>query len=81
MSQFVENTFISEFNILPDMRIAVRKTIQVHKVHEDGEAELLSEKFWRRILEPNDVDASTVLDDPVYLGLAQSAWASLENTP
>lgn len=65
-----ERTRITEFNILPDARIAVRKTTEILR----GE-EVISAEHWRVVLNPNDEQAEAVLTEPFYLALAQAAWA------
>lgn len=67
---FTERIFISEFNIQPSKSIVVRKTTEVLK-----DAEVISQTYWRCVLEPHDPQAQAVLgDEPYYLTLAQEAW-------
>lgn len=69
MSVFTEVTYISQFDIQPNGCIGVRKTTDVLK---DGA--IISSTFWRCVLVPNDMQATTVLDEPYYANLAQCAW-------
>ena len=69
MAQFEEITYISEFKIMPDGRIGVRKSTDILK---DGV--VISTTFWRCVLAPNDPQASTVLNEPYYASMAQAAW-------
>lgn len=69
-----EHTYISEFNILPNGIINVRKTIEFRR----NGVVVAQEPPWRCALLPNDPQATAVLgDEPYYLSLAQQAWASL----
>lgn len=73
MATFSEQVRISEFNVLPDGKINIRKTTEVLK---DGV--VISSTYWRCVLEPNDPQAATVLaDEPYYLNLATVAWENL----
>jgi len=69
MSTFTEVTYISQFDIQPNGCIGIRKTTDVLK---DGV--VISSTYWRCVLAPNDSQASAVLDDAYYAGLAQTAW-------
>ena len=69
MSTFTETTYISQFDIQPNGCIGVRKTTNVLK---DGV--VISSTYWRCVLVPSDPTASTVLNDPYYTTLAQTAW-------
>jgi hypothetical protein len=70
MPKFIEKVFISEFNILPNKSIGVRKTTQVLK-----DEAVISETHWRCVLAPHDPQAESVLgDEPFYLALATAAW-------
>lgn len=70
MATFTENVFISEFNILPNKSIGVRKTTEVSK---DGA--VISQTYWRCVLAPHDPQTQAVLgDEPYYLTLATEAW-------
>jgi hypothetical protein len=67
---FFEKEIISEFNIRENNSINVRKSIQVWK-----DTVMISEKYWRCVLQPNDIDAFNVLGDyPEYFNLAIEAW-------
>lgn len=76
MPTFSEATYISQFDILPNGCIGVRKTTDVLK---DGE--VISSSFWRTTLEPNDPQASTVLNEPYYLNIANYAWSQPSPQP
>jgi hypothetical protein len=76
MANFEEVTYISEFNILPTGCIGVRKTTEVLK---DGQ--VISQTYWRCVLEPNDPQAATVLDEPYYLNIANYAWSQPSPEP
>lgn len=76
MAQFEEVIYISEFNILQDGRISVRKTTEVLK---DGV--VISTNYWRTTLFPNDPTASTVLDEAYYLNIANYAWSQPSPEP
>lgn len=68
-----EIIFISEFNVLPDKSIAVRKTTQILK-----DTKPVSESYWRCVLSPNDSQTQSVLGDyPYYYNLAQDAWKDI----
>ena len=70
MAVFTENVFISEFNVQPNKSIGVRKTTEILK---DGE--VISQTYWRCVLEPNASNAEEVLgDEPYYYNLALEAW-------
>lgn len=69
MAQYEEKVFISEFNILRNGCIGVRKTTNVLK---DGA--VISSTYWRCVLAPNDPQAAEVLDEAYYANLAQAAW-------
>jgi len=77
MASFQERVFVSEFNIHSDGKIGVRKTTEVLK---DGA--VISQNYWRCVLDPNDPKADEVLGaEPYYLGLAKNAWDSLSPKP
>lgn len=65
-----EKTFISSFDVLPNKCINVRKTNQIIK---DGK--VIAETYWRCALEPNDPSAQSVLNEPLYLDLANYIWS------
>lgn len=68
-----ETIFISQFDVLPDKSIAVRKTTQVLK---DGDP--LSESYWRCVLSPNDPQTQSVLGEfPYYYNLSIEAWKDI----
>lgn len=67
-----EKSFISQFDIMSNGCINVRKTNQVLK---DGN--VIAEKYWRCCLDPNDMRTEEVLNEPYYYNLAQVAWSSL----
>jgi hypothetical protein len=69
VSTFTETTYISEFNIQPNGCIGVRKTTDVIK-----NGAVISSTYWRAILEPNDPQASAVLDEAYFANLTQAAW-------
>ncbi len=69
MSTFTEVTYISQFDIMPTGQIGVRKSTDVLK---DGV--VISTTYWRCVLVPNDPQAATVLNEPYYTTLAQTAW-------
>lgn len=70
MATYTEKVFISEFNVLPTKSIGVRKTTEVLK---DGA--VISQSYWRCVLDPHDPQAASVLgDEPYYLTLATEAW-------
>ncbi len=69
MPTFTENTRISQFDIQPNGCIGVRKTTDVLK-----DDVVISSTYWRCVLSPNDPQAATVLDEPYYASLAQTAW-------
>lgn len=71
---FEEKTFISEFNVLQNKNINVRKTTQILK-----NGAIVSEKFWRCSLSPHDSLTQEVLgSEPYYLNLAQKAWEGVD---
>ncbi len=76
MAQFEEVTRISQFDIQPNGCIGVRKTTDVLK---DGE--VISSTYWRTTLLPNDPQASTVLNEPYYLNIANYAWSQPSPQP
>jgi len=76
MSTFTEVTYISQFDIQSNGCIGVRKTTNVLK---DGE--VISSTYWRTTLLPNDPQASTVLDEPYYLNIANYAWSQPSPQP
>lgn len=76
MSTFNEVNYISEFNIQPNGCIGVRKSTDVLK---DGV--VISTTYWRTTLVPNDPQASTVLDEPYYLNIANYAWSQPSPQP
>lgn len=68
-----EIVFISEFNVLPNKSIAVRKTTQIVK-----DSKPISESYWRCVLSPNDPQTESVLGDyEYYYNLAQDAWKNI----
>lgn len=70
MASFEEKVYVSEFNVLPSKSIGVRKTTEVLK---DGA--VISQTYWRCVLEPHAANAQEVLgDEPYYYNLAQDAW-------
>lgn len=73
---FEERVFISQFDIQPNGVINVRKTTEVLK---DGV--VISQTYWRCILNPNDPQASTVLDEAYYLNIATYAWSQPSPQP
>jgi len=76
MSTFTEVVYISEFNIMPNGCIGVRKTTDVLK---DGV--VISSTYWRTVLVPNDPTASTVLNEAYYLNIANYAWGQPSPQP
>jgi hypothetical protein len=75
-STFVEKEIISEFNIRENNSINVRKSIQVWK-----DTVMISEKYWRCVLMPNDYKLFEVLkgyDD--YINLAIEAWKDIPDS-
>jgi len=76
MSTFTEVIYISQFDIQPDGQIGVRKTTDVLK---DGV--VISSTYWRCVLAPNDPQASTVLDEAYYAGIATYAWSQPSPQP
>ena len=67
-----ERTFISQFDIQPNGFINVRKTNEILR-----DETVISSTYWRTVLEPNDPQASEVLNEPYYYNLALAAWAAL----
>lgn len=65
-----EVTYISQFDIQPTGCINVRKTTDIVK---DGT--VISSSYWRCVLMPNDPQASTVLNEPYYLNIANYTWS------
>lgn len=80
MAQFEEKTFISQFDIQRNGCISVRKSTDVIKT-EDGVSTVISTTYWRCVLIPNDPQASTVLDEPYYLNIANYAWSQPSPEP
>jgi hypothetical protein len=75
-STFVEKEIISEFNIRENNSINVRKSIQVFK-----DTVMISEKYWRCVLKPNDPNAFNVLKDyEEYYNLAIEAWKDIPDS-
>jgi hypothetical protein len=73
---FFEKEIISEFNIRENNSINVRKSIQVWK-----DTVMISEKYWRCVLSPNDPNTFKVLGDyEEYLNLAIEAWKDIPDT-
>ena len=73
---FEERVFISQFYIQPNGVINVRKTTEILK---DGV--VISQSYWRCILNPNDPQASTVLDEAYYANIAAYAWSQPSPQP
>ena len=72
-----EQSRIAEFNVYPDGKIGVKKVIDIYR---DGIA--IARTPWRRVLNPNDPEAETILgDEPYYYNLALQAWAALNPAP
>lgn len=72
-----EQRRISEFNIYPDGKIAVRVSIDIFR---DGLA--IARTNLRSVLNPNDPETEAVLgDEPYYYNLALQAWAALNPAP
>ena len=69
MSEFIEKTYISQFDIQPNGIIGVRKTTDVLK---DGV--VISSTYWRTVLSPSSIVDTEVLNEPYYANLAQAAW-------
>lgn len=65
-----EVTYISQFDIQPTGCIGVRKTTDIVK---DGV--VISSTYWRCVLDPNDPQASTVLNEAYYLNIATYTWS------
>jgi len=77
MATFSERVFISEFNIQPTGNIGIRKTTEISK-----DDVVISQTYWRCVLEPHASNATEVLgDEPYYLNLAQEAWKDIVVTP
>jgi hypothetical protein len=73
---FFEKEIISEFNIRENNSINVRKSIQVWK-----DTVMISEKYWRCVLIPNDPNAFNVLGDyDEYFNLAIEAWKDIPDS-
>ena len=72
MAVFAENIFVSEFNIMPNKHIGIRKTTEVLR---DGE--VISQTYWRCVLTPDDPQTADVLGgEPFYFNLALAAWSA-----
>ena len=72
----VEKIIISEFNIRDDKKINVRKSYQIYK-----DSILLSQSYWRCVLNQNDPNAFKVLGDyDDYFNLAIEAWKDIPDT-
>lgn len=72
----VEKIIISEFNIRDDKKINVRKSYQIYK-----DTILLSQSYWRCVLNQNDPNAFEVLGDyEDYFNLAIEAWKDIPDT-
>ena len=70
MAVFTENVFISEFNVHPNKSIGIRKTTEIKK-----DDVVVSQTYWRCVLEPNASNVQEVLgDEPYYYNLALEAW-------
>jgi hypothetical protein len=77
MASFEEKVFISEFNVLPNGCIGIRKTTNIIK---DGA--VISTTYWRTTLVPNDPQAQDVLvAEPYYLNIANYAWSQPSPKP
>lgn len=75
-SIFFEKEIISEFNIRENNSINVRKSTQVFK-----DTILISEKYWRCVLSPNDPNTFKVLGDyEDYFNLAIEAWKDIPDS-
>lgn len=75
-SQYFEKEIISEFNIRENNSINVRKSIQIWK-----DTVMISEKYWRCVLQPNDINTFKVLGDyEDYFNLAIEAWKNISDT-
>jgi len=75
-SVYFEKEIISEFNIRENNSINVRKSMQVWK-----DSVMISEKYWRCVLLPNDPNAFKVLGDyDDYLNLAIEAWKDIPDS-
>jgi hypothetical protein len=72
----LETTYISQFNIQPNGCIGVQKTTDVFK-----DDVVISSTYWRTTLIPNDPQASTVLDEAYYAGIATYAWSQPSPQP
>jgi len=73
---FEEITYISQFDIQPNGCIGVQKTTNVLK---DGV--VISSTYSRCVLAPNDPQASTVLNEAYYAGIATYAWSQPSPQP
>lgn len=72
----VEKIIISEFNIRDDKKINVRKSYQIYK-----DSILLSQSYWRCVLNQNDPNAFNVLGDyEDYFNLAIEAWKDISDS-
>jgi hypothetical protein len=69
MASFEEKVYISEFNILSNGSINVRKTTEILK---DGVS--ISQTYWRCVLTPSETIDTEILNEPYYANLAQAAW-------
>lgn len=70
-----ERVFISEFNVQPSKSINVRKTTEISR-----DDTVISQTYWRCVLQPNDPQAEAVLgDEPYFLNLAIEAWKEIAN--
>jgi len=76
MATFEERSVISEFNIMRNGCIGVRKTLEVLK---DGA--VISKTYWRCVLVPNDPQAQDVLNEAYYLDIANYAWSQTPPVP
>ena len=77
MANFEEKVFISEFNVLPNGCIGIRKTTNILK---DGA--VVSTTYWRTTLVPNDPQAQDVLGaEPYYLNIANYTWSQPSPQP
>ena len=75
-STFVEKEIISEFNIRENNSINVRKSMQVWK-----DTVMISETYWRCVLQPNDRNTFKVLGDyDDYFNLAIEAWKDIPDS-
>jgi hypothetical protein len=75
-STFVEKEIISEFNIRENNSINVRKSMQVWK-----DTVMISEKYWRCVLMPNDPKLFEILKGyDELINLAIEAWKDIPDT-